>query len=96
MMKTKTSILAAIAVTSLALLVIPAQAGGHRNHHYNNNCGGSYYYGSNHGYYQPRVSCRPIQYYRPVIYRPAPVFFFPRPFFQIGFGFGGNNGYCRY
>ena len=84
------ALLVAAVTGASALFATPAEAGGRRHHnYYNNNCYNGRGYGGGYGYYQPcyREYYRPVRYYRPVLYLPAPVF-------QIGFGFGGN-GYCR-
>lgn len=91
-MKTKSlTLVLTVTVAAFALLATPAQAGGKKYKKYrDNDC---YRGGNSYGYYQQRNSYRPVQYYRPA-YPVAPVYA-PRPFIQIGFGFGGNRGYCR-
>lgn len=88
-MKTKSLTLTLVAAATIfAFVATPAEAGG-RHKRYNNN-----YYGGNNcgGYYQPQpVYYRPVQYYRPVYYGNSG--YYQRPFFQIGFNFGGNG--CR-
>ena len=79
----------AAVVGAIALFATTAEAGGRKyRRHYNNDC---YYGGRNdYGYYQRARYYEPRYYYRPVRYLPPPVF-------QLGFVFGGGNGYggCR-
>lgn len=91
-MKTKSlTLVLTVTVAAFAFLATPAEAGGKKYKKYRDTeC---YRGGGNYGYYQPRTFYRPVQYYRPV-YPVAPVWG-PRPLIQIGFGFGGNRGYCR-
>ncbi|HEY5704898.1 MAG TPA: hypothetical protein VIS96_04925 [Terrimicrobiaceae bacterium] len=78
---------------ALALFATPAEAGDckkSRKHHHHD------YYGrgwNDHGYYQRARYYEP-RYYQPVRYAPAPVYY-QRPAFQVGFVFGGGNGYGR-
>ena len=85
----------AAVVGAFALFATPAEAGDRRKHHRNHN--NNHYRGdrNDHSYYQRANYYRP-RYYQPVRYVPAPVYY-PRPAFQIGFVFGGGNGYghCR-
>ena len=89
------TLLVAAVVGAFALFATPAEAGDRRKHHRNHN----YHYrgdGNDYSYYQrARHYYRP-RYHQPVRYVPAPVYY-PRPAFQIGFVFGGGNGYghCR-
>jgi hypothetical protein len=89
-MKARSLALSLAAVGSLALFVTPAEAGGCRKHHrhHGDNCYGG---GWNNGYYQ-RAYYAP-RCYQPDRYLPAPLF--APPAFQIGFLFGGSNGYGR-
>jgi hypothetical protein len=85
----------AAVVGAIALFATTAEAGGrkHRRHH-NNDC---YYGGRNdYGYYQRARYYEPRYYYQPVRYVPARAYY-QNPAFQIGFVFGGGNGYggCR-
>jgi hypothetical protein len=79
----------AAVVGAFALFATPAEAGGRKHHrHHNNNCyrGGGW---NDYSYYQR------ARYYEPRYYQP--VRYYQRPAFQIGFAFGGGNGYgyCR-
>ena len=82
----------AAVVGAFALFATPAEAGGRKHRHYRDGCdrGGwdDYGYYQRARYYEPR--------YQRVRYVPAPVYY-QRPAFQIGFVFGGGNGYggCR-
>jgi hypothetical protein len=92
-MKMRPWLLTVAAISALALLTTPAQAGGRKKHYYRGCNGGYGYYqrgwngGYGYRYYRPyyRAYHRPVYYYpapcyQPVYYSPAPVFFF-------GFGF---------
>ena len=82
----------AVVVGAFAFFATPAEAGGRKHYrHYNSNC----YRGgwNDYGYYQRARYYEP-RYYQRVRYVRAPVYY-QRPAFQIGFAFGGGNGYCR-
>jgi hypothetical protein len=85
----------AAVVGAFALFATPAEAGDRRKHHKHHN--NNYYRDGRPDYsdYQRVRHFRP-RYYQPVRYVPARVYY-PRPAFQIGFVFGGGNGYghCR-
>jgi hypothetical protein len=85
-------LLVAAVVGAFALFATPAEAGGRKHHHRD-----GYYRGgcNDYGYYQRARYYQP-RYYQRVRYVPAPVYY-QRPAFQIGFVFGGGNGYghCR-
>jgi hypothetical protein len=89
-MKAHSLALSLVAIGVFAAFSTPAEAGGCRKHHrhHNDNC---YRGGWNNGYYQ-QSSYAP-RYYRPARYVAAP--FYAPPAFQIGFVFGGGNGYGR-
>ncbi len=83
----------AAVVGALALCASTTEAGDYRKHrkHHNNNW---YRDGRNdYSHYQRARHFGP-RYYQPVRYLPGPVFY-QRPAFQIGFVFGGGNGYGR-
>ncbi len=84
-MKTKSLALGlALVLSGCAFMPFPAQAGPNYRG-YNNNCG----YNSRGYVYE-----RPVRYYRPVQYAPS-YGYYQRPTFQIGFSFGGGNGWNR-
>jgi hypothetical protein len=85
------------ALSALALLVTPAQAGGNRHHRHSWNNGGYTHYNRgwhNHGWYNRGYNYYgPYGYYRPYRYYSAPysyyrpVYYNPAPVFVFGFGF---------
>jgi hypothetical protein len=87
------TLLVVAVVGAFALFATPAEAGDRRKHYKPHN-----YHrgdGNDYSYYQRARHNRP-RYHQRVRYVPAPVYY-PRPAFQIGFAFGGGNGYghCR-
>jgi hypothetical protein len=84
-MKTKSFALGlAVVLAGCAFVPLSAEAGPK----YRKNChnGGGWYNGGYRNY-------APVRYYRPVRY--VPVYGYQRPTFQIGFSFGGGNGWNR-
>ena len=81
------------ALSALALLATPAQAGGNRHHRHSWNNGGHTYYNRgwyNHGWYNNGWYNNGYGYYRPYRYYSAPygpVYYNPAPVFVFGFGF---------
>jgi hypothetical protein len=87
------TLLVVAVVGAFALFATPAEAGDRRKHHKHHN-----YHrgdGNDYSYYQRARHNRP-RYHQRVHFVRAPVYY-PRPAFQIGFAFGGGNGYghCR-
>lgn len=83
-MKTKSLALGlAVVLSGCAFVPLSAEAGPK----YRKNC-----YGGGQGYYPVNSGYAP-RYYRPVQY--VPVYNYQRPAFQVGFSFGGNNGWNR-
>lgn len=85
-MKTKLLTLTLVIGASV-FLATPAEAGKRR--YYEDDCSPR----GGRGYYQQERYYQPVQYYRPVRYSRPPEYCAPapRPFFQIGFLFGGNR-----
>ena len=83
-MKTKSLALGlAVVLSGCAFVPLTAEAGPK----YRKNCY------SERGYYSGYRNYAPVRYYRPVQY--VPVYNYQRPAFQIGFSFGGGNGWNR-
>jgi len=87
------TLLVVAVVGAFALFATPAEAGDRRKHHKHHNH--NYYRGGGNDYsYCQRARHNRPRYYQRVRYVPARGYY-PGPAFQIGFVFGGGNGYGR-